>query len=90
MLELTQDNYQSIAANLDYMSRSQYVSFVYECEAKEIAKLANSWVEVPTTAQEVGQYVHSWSAGTQAEFRVNHSSMFTKANTLKARGAYPL
>ena len=66
------------------MSRSQYVGFVYECEAKEIAKLSDGWVDVPTTAQEVGQYVHSWIAGTQDEFRVNHPSMFTKANTLKA------
>ena len=84
MLELMQDNYHSCAANLEYMSRSQYVGFVFECEAKEMAKLSMEWVDVPTTAQEVGQYVHSWSAGTQAEFRAIHTSMFTKANTLRA------
>ena len=84
MLLLTQDNYHSIAANLDYMSRSQYAGFVYECEAKEIAKLDDVWVDVPTTAQQVGQYVHSWSAGTQDEFMMNHRTMFTKALTLRA------
>jgi len=84
MLNLTQDNYHSLQANLDYMSRSQYVGFVYECEAKEIAKLSDDWVDVPTTAQEVGHYVHSWSAGTQDEFRVNHPNMFTKANSLRS------
>jgi hypothetical protein len=40
-------------------------------------------VDVPTTAQEVGQYVHSWNAGTQNEFREDHPNMFTKANTLR-------
>jgi hypothetical protein len=84
MLELTQENYHSLAANLEYMSRSQYVGFVYECEAKEMAKLADAWVDVPTIAQEVGQYVHSWSAGKQAEFRANYRSMFTKALALRA------
>ncbi|WP_459929875.1 PD-(D/E)XK nuclease-like domain-containing protein [Desulfosporosinus burensis] len=66
------------------MSRSQYTGFVYECEAREMAKLSDVWVDVPTTAQEVGQYVHSWNAGTQDEFRVNHPSMFTKAKTLRS------
>ncbi len=84
MLELTHANYHSIAANRDYMSRSQYMGFVYECEAKAMAKLYDGWVDVPTTAQEVGQYVHSWNDGTQNEFRENHPNMFTKANTLRA------
>ena len=84
MLLLTQDNYHSIAANLDYMSRSQYVGFVYECEAKEMAKLADVWVDVPITSQEVGQYVHSWNTGKQFEFMMNHRSMYTKALTLRA------
>ena len=84
MLALTKDNYHSIEANREYMSCSQYKGFVYECEAKEMAKLSDGWVDVPTTAQEVGQYVHSWSAGTQNEFRVNHPNMFTKANSLRS------
>jgi len=84
MLELTHANYHSNAANLEYMSRSQYTGFVFECEAKEMAKLSREWVDVPTVAQEVGQYVHSWSAGTQDEFRANHPSMFTKANSLRS------
>ncbi len=84
MLELTQDNYHSLAANLEYMSRSQYTGFVYECEAKAMAKLADVWVDVPTIAQEVGQYVHSWNAGTQDEFTANHPSMFTKADSLRS------
>ncbi len=84
MLELTYDNYHSIEANQVYMSRSQYTGFVYECEAKEMSKLSMGWVDVPTTAQEVGQYVHSWSAGTLEEFRANHPGMFTKANSLRS------
>jgi len=84
MLLLTHDNYHSIEANLDYMSRSQYAGFVYECEAKQMAKLSDVWVDVSTTAQEVGQYVHSWNDGTQEEFMMNHQTMFTKALTLRA------
>ncbi|MDA8227167.1 MAG: PD-(D/E)XK nuclease-like domain-containing protein [Desulfitobacterium hafniense] len=84
MLILTHENYHSNSANLDYMSRSQYMGFVYECEAKAIAKLSMEWVDIPTSAQEVGQYVHSWSAGTQDEFRAKHPSMFTKANFLRS------
>jgi hypothetical protein len=84
MLELTHANYHSNSANLEYMSCSQYLGFVYECEAKTMAKLSAVWEDVPTTAQEVGQYVHSWSAGTQAEFRAKHSSMFTKALVLRS------
>lgn len=84
MLELTHANYHSKEENLEYMSRSQYMGFVYECEAKEIAKLSGEWVDLQTTAQEVGQYVHSWNAGTQDEFRANHPSMFTKANSLRS------
>lgn len=84
MLSLTNENYHSIQANLDYMSRSQYIGFAYVCEAREMAKLAGTWIEFLTTPLIVGNYVHSWNSGTQVEFVANNPWIFTKANTLRA------
>lgn len=82
MLKLTKDNYHSNAANLEYMSRGQYKSFL-DCEAAVMATLNGAWVEPPSIALEVGQYVHSWCEGERREFISNHPNMFTKASTLK-------
>ena len=84
MLQLTQDNYHSIQANLEYMSRSQYKGFVYECEAKEMAKLSGAWVDGPSIAFDIGDYVHSWNDGTQQEFITNHPNMFKQDLSLKS------
>jgi len=84
MLKLTNENYHSLEANQEYMSCSQYKGFVYECEAKEIAKLAGAWMDIPSTALEVGQYVHSWSAGKMLAFIEEHPTMFKANHALKA------
>jgi len=83
MLKLTRENYHSNAANLEYMSRGQYKSFL-DCEAKEMAKLNGAWVDEPSIALMVGQYFHTFSDGTRGEFIANHPEMFTKKLTLKA------
>lgn len=81
-LILNNDNYHSNQANIDYMSRGQYKSFL-ECEAREVAKLSGAWVGEPSIALEVGQYVHSWSQGVRREFVANHPNMFKKDGGLK-------
>lgn len=83
MLKLNRENYHSNQANCDYMSRGQYKSFL-ECEAKEIAKLDRAWVDEPSIALEVGQYVHTFNDGTIREFISNHPGMFKKDGSLKA------
>ena len=83
MLKLTHENYHSNAANLEYMSRGQYKSFL-DCEAAVMATLKGAWVEPPSIALEVGQYVHSWNDGTRQEFMATHPNMFTKKLTLGA------
>ena len=83
MLQLTHENYHSNAANLEYMSRGQYKEFAHGCEAKQMATLSGAWVDEPSIALEVGQYVHSWNDGTRREFIANHSNMFTQKLTLK-------
>lgn len=83
MLKLTKDNYHSNAANLEYMSRGQYKSFL-ECEAKEMAKLNGAWVDEPFLPFLIGQYVHSWNDSTRSQFISENPGMFKKDGSLKA------
>lgn len=62
---LTQDNYYSTEADMEYMSCSQYQGFL-ECEAKQLAKLQGRWVEEPSQAFLVGNYFHSYFEGPEA------------------------
>lgn len=83
MIALTRENYHSNAANRDYMSRGQYKSFL-ECEAKQMATLNGAWVDDPSIALEVGQYVHTFNDGTIREFIADHPGMFKKDGSLKS------
>lgn len=84
MLKLTRDNYHGRLANLEYMSRGQYKEFAYGCEAKQMATLNGAWVDEPSIALEVGQYVHTFNDGTRSEFISNHPGMFKKDMSLKS------
>lgn len=57
-LILSKANYHSIEANQEYMSVSQFKSFV-ECEAKTIAELDGSYKRPSSNALIVGSYVHA-------------------------------
>ena len=82
MMKLTKDNYHSNQANLEYLSRGQYKSFL-ECESKEMAKLKREWVDPPFLPFLIGQYVHSFNDGTRREFVASHPEMFKKDGSLK-------
>lgn len=84
MLQLTRDNYHSLEAEREYMSRSQYLGFL-QCEARQMAMLAGEWAEEPSEAFLVGQYIHAWNEGRRKEFISNHPDMFTKSGDLKAQ-----
>ena len=84
MLKLTKSNYHSQAANLDYMSRGQYLDFL-KCEAAAYAVLQGEWIEEVSDALLVGQYVHTFNDGTRSEFISNHPEMFKKDGGLKAQ-----
>jgi len=83
-LLLNHENYFSNQASFEFMSRSQYKGFAYDCEAKEIAKLSGEWVEEVGVALMVGSYLHSWNQNTQREFIANRPEMFKKDGSLKA------
>ena len=84
MLKLNKENYHCLQANLDYMSRGQYLDFTTGCEAATVASLKGEWVEEPSTALLVGQYVHAFFEGALPDFMANHPECFTKSGTLKA------
>lgn len=80
-MKLNKNNYYSTEANKEYMSVSQFKSFL-SCEAKTMAKLQGEWKEQPNDAFLVGSYVHSWSEGKLEEFRHEHPELFKKDGTL--------
>lgn len=82
-MTLTDENYYSPKANLEYMSVSQYKQF-RKCEAAAMAQLKGEWTQPSTTALLVGSYVDSYFEGTLSQFRDNHPDIFKKDGSLKA------
>ena len=74
---LTNENYYSDIANLEYLSVSQYKSF-QKCEAAAMAELRGEWKRPMTTALLVGSYVDAWFEGTLDEFKENHPEIYKK------------
>lgn len=80
---LTEKNYYSPEANMEYMSVSSYKSFL-KCEAAAMAELRGEWVRPKTTALLVGSYVDSYFEGTLDAFQAENPEIFKKDGTLKA------
>lgn len=86
---LSQENYYSTEANMEYMSVSLYKDFAgtygrAACEAAALARLKGEWVEEPTASMLIGSYVDAYFEGTLPEFRENHPEVFKRDGTLKA------
>lgn len=62
---LTDENYYSREADMEYMSCSQFQSFG-ECEARALAKLQGRWIEEEKEAFLVGNYFHSYFESKEA------------------------
>lgn len=84
---LTESNYYSPEANLEYMSVSQYKDF-QRCEAMAMANLTGEWEKPKTTALMVGSYVDAWFEGTLVEFKADHPELYKKDGSLKAEYSY--
>lgn len=82
-MNLTNENYYSAEANMEYMSVSQYKQFC-KCEAAAMAQLKGEWDFPMTTAMMVGSYVDAWIEGTLDEFKEKHPEIFKKNGELKA------
>ncbi|MBD8916760.1 MAG: hypothetical protein EGR90_00040 [Lachnospiraceae bacterium] len=86
---LTEENYYSKEADMEYLSVSQYKKFVgclgrTGCEAKAMAELRGEWEDEKSTALLQGSYVDAHFEGTLDIFRAQHPELFTKTGTLKA------
>lgn len=82
-MKLTRENYHSTAANIHYLSVSQFNSFL-GCEAATIAELSGEWEPEKPAAFLVGSFVHAWCEGALSEFILEHPECFKKDMTLKA------
>lgn len=82
-MNLTNKNYFSRRANMEYMSVSQFKGF-QKCEARQMAILKGRWKEQKTTALLVGSYVDAYFEGTLDSFRASNPEVFTKHGELKS------
>lgn len=82
-MKLTQRNYFSKKANMEYMSVSQFKSF-QKCPACAIAEIKGKYKREQTTALLVGSYIDGYFENTLDKFIKKNPEMFKKNGTLKA------
>lgn len=79
---LTQRNYFSKRASLEYMSVSQFKAF-QRCPHSALAEIKGRYVREKTPALLVGSYVDSYFEGTLPQFKHDNPEIFKKDGTLK-------
>ena len=82
-LKLTDSNYYSQEANMQYMSASQFKSF-RKCEAAALAELRGECGKKDTLALRVGSYVDAYFSGELEQFKADNPGIFKKDGTLYA------
>jgi hypothetical protein len=82
-MKLTQRNYFSKKASLEYMSVSQFKSF-QKCPHSALAEVKGKYKREKSTALLVGSYVDSYFEGTLPKFIKQNPEIFKKNGTLKA------
>lgn len=80
-MELTNANYFSEQANLEYMSASQFKDFM-KCEKDAIAKIIGETKEEPSKAMLVGSYVDAYFSNEMEQFKEQNPQIFKKDGTL--------
>ena len=88
-MKLTEENYYSKKADMEYMSVSQFKEFAgtygkIACEFEALEKLKRQWQEEPSSAMMVGSYVDAYFEGTIDRFKKENPSLFKKDGSLKA------
>lgn len=82
-MKLTNENYFSTEANMEYMSVSQFKAFE-RCEAEAMAEITGVWKRPKTTALLMGSYVDAYFEGTLDSFKENNPEVFTQCGALRA------
>lgn len=80
---LTNDNYYSSEANMEYMSVSQYKDFM-KCEAMALAKIRGDYKQKITKPLLIGSFVDSYFEGTLSEFMNENPELFTRKKELRS------
>jgi len=88
-MELSESNYYSREADKEYMSVSQFKTFVgtygrMGCEFCAMEKLAGRWEETKTTAMLVGSYVDAYFEGSLNLFMEKNPQIFRNDGELRA------
>jgi hypothetical protein len=83
MMELTEENYYTKEADLEYFSVSQFKSFM-QCEAAAMEKLRGEYEPPMTKAMLVGSFVDAYVEGTLDSFIKKHPEVFTRRKELRA------
>ena len=83
-MKLTNKNYYTPQANLEYFSVSQYKSFL-DCEAKALAEIDGKYNRPDTKALMMGSYVDAYFAGELVKFEAAHPEIInSRTGELKA------
>ncbi|MFD1179657.1 PD-(D/E)XK nuclease-like domain-containing protein [Paenibacillus puldeungensis] len=87
-MKLTKSNYYSNEANRQYMSVSQFKSFLPAyggCEAQALAVLNGEFESTPIEVFMEGHYVHAWNEGTLEEFKANTPEIYSSRGGSKGQ-----
>lgn len=83
-MKLTDNNYFSQKANMEYFGASQFKSFL-KCEAEALAELRGEIERPASKALMIGSYVDAHFAGEMEQFTENHPEIFnSRTGELKA------
>lgn len=82
-MPLTNKNYFSREADMEYMSVSQFKTFE-DCSARAMAELNGEYIREETTALLVGSYVDAHFGGALDLFKAQHPEIFKRDGTLKS------
>lgn len=91
-MKLTEENYYSTKANMEYMSVSQFKAFL-DCEASGLAQCRGEWERPKSKAFLEGGYVDAHFSGSMDRFLMEHNEILNsrtgalKAEYAKARAA---
>lgn len=81
---LNDENYYSVEADREYLSVSQYKSYL-KCEAATIAQLKEEYERPTNEAFLIGSYVHSFNDNTLEQFKEEHPEMYSSTGKTKGQ-----
>lgn len=84
LLTLNDDNYFSLEADQQYLSVSQYKSFL-KCESAALAQVQGKYKRPKSDALLFGSYVHSWLDGTIDKFKKDNPELFSSKGPTKGQ-----